>query len=454
LLQAIKVFFLKPVSIYWLQRAARYRYVEGNLLMAEKMYRRFCKIQQIFEKDRDELTRQQVALAHYMWVQGKFAEANLLMDEALKTFEELYEPDSKELSAIYSDYAQNITRQGRYDKAEELLLKAISIQEKLEGPVSTITMGNLAYLYLKQGKYFEAETLYQEILQRRLDEQDPEVLKNDAGKAILSREDIIKGFLNVAYTRKLLGKYPEAENGLVSCINNMTHAPDHLMVAFAWNNLGEVYLKTNRLREAHAAFLKSLEIKQKIMDPADPDYVYTVFNLAELDAIKGNTEEAEKLYLESLPVTRKAYGEEHQEVAEILCRIGEFYRRLNRGAEAREYLEKALVIQEEILNRNHPHIAETLNNLAALNYLENRSAEAETMWKRALGIQEAAFGETHVFLKRAIGNLQGLYESEKRRTEAKEMEARLAAIKAALAKKPVSPPDSPEVEDYLYGQAG
>ena len=63
--------------------------------------------------------------------------------------------------------AELYRRQGKYEQAEELYQRALAIREKVLGsdhPDTATTLHNLAYLYQDQGKYEQAEALYQRAL--------------------------------------------------------------------------------------------------------------------------------------------------------------------------------------------------------------------------------------------------------------------------------------------------
>ncbi|MGI2909795.1 tetratricopeptide repeat protein, partial [Tolypothrix sp. VBCCA 56010] len=71
--------------------------------------------------------------------------------------------------------------QGRYSEAEPLYQKALQLTQRLLGeehPDVAMSYNNLALLYESQGRYSEAEPLYQKALQlyqRLLGEEHPHV---------------------------------------------------------------------------------------------------------------------------------------------------------------------------------------------------------------------------------------------------------------------------------------
>src|SRR3989442_11214098 len=80
----------------------------------------------------------------------------------------------------YNDAGQEAYREGRYVDAERLLLSAIEEAKKLGGqdPRLATSSNNLGELYRVQGKYSQAESLYQTalaILEKAQGPEDPDV---------------------------------------------------------------------------------------------------------------------------------------------------------------------------------------------------------------------------------------------------------------------------------------
>lgn len=112
---------------------------------------------------------------------GRFAEAEPYAKEALERAEAPYFPEdsvldflagfiglgSPGLGTSLNNLAMIYVRQGRYAEAEPLLKRALAIQEKALGPdhpdVSN-SLNNLATLYAGQGRYADADPLFKRAL--------------------------------------------------------------------------------------------------------------------------------------------------------------------------------------------------------------------------------------------------------------------------------------------------
>ena len=97
---------------------------------------------------------------------GDYTKAEKQFDRALKEAKESGKRDRQLVESLHS-LAELYKAQGRYAEAEPLYQRALGIREKVLGPehpaVATI-LNNLAELYRTQGRYAQAEPLYKRAL--------------------------------------------------------------------------------------------------------------------------------------------------------------------------------------------------------------------------------------------------------------------------------------------------
>ncbi|MEE8199617.1 MAG: tetratricopeptide repeat protein, partial [Candidatus Acidoferrales bacterium] len=94
---------------------------------------------------------------------GRYAEAEKLWLAALKEAETFGGEDPR-LATSLNNLAAIYDEQGKYAQAEPLYQRALAIREKTLGPELpelATSLNNLALLYDNQGKYAQAEPLYQ-----------------------------------------------------------------------------------------------------------------------------------------------------------------------------------------------------------------------------------------------------------------------------------------------------
>jgi tetratricopeptide (TPR) repeat protein len=81
--------------------------------------------------------------------------------------EQSYGPDHPKLASALNNLAVLYEEQGRYEDAESLKKRALTIGEKAWGPDHPVVanyLNNLAFNYANQSRYAEAEPLYKRAL--------------------------------------------------------------------------------------------------------------------------------------------------------------------------------------------------------------------------------------------------------------------------------------------------
>ncbi|HEY7215482.1 MAG TPA: tetratricopeptide repeat protein [Thermoanaerobaculia bacterium] len=82
-------------------------------------------------------------------------------------------------------------------------------------------------------------------------------------------------------------------------------------IAVNLNNLAAIHQARGEAAEAERLYLRSLEIKEKILGPGHPDAALTIHNLASLFADLGRSGEARALYRHALDVFERTLGPAH-----------------------------------------------------------------------------------------------------------------------------------------------
>ena len=245
-------------------------------------------------------------LAYIYYDQGKYRDAELLMERVLKLRKSLLGSNHPDIAQSLNDLAELYRIQGKYAEAEPLCHRSLAIREKQLGEDHldvASSLNRLANLYSNQGKYAEAEHLYLRSLairKKQLGEDDP---------------DVSSSLNNLANLYKAQGKYAEAE---------------HL-------------------------YLRSLAIREKQLEEHHPYFASSLNNLANLYYAQGKYEEAELLYWRSLAIMEKQLGESHPSVASSLNNLALLYKSQGKYAEAEPLYQRAIAILLEKLGENHPN---------------------------------------------------------------------------------------------------
>ncbi len=173
--------------------------------------------------------------------------------------------------------------QGKYEQAEPLYQRALSIRERHLGehPDTANSLSDLAVLYRQQGKYEQAEMLYQ--------------------RALIVREQ---------------------------------HLGDHPDTAWSLSTLADFYRQQGKFEQAEPLLLRALSIREEQLGPEHPDTARSLHGLAKLLQDQGKHERAEALYQRAYRIQEQRLGATHQHIQETRKDYAKFLRSIGRDAEA------------------------------------------------------------------------------------------------------------------------
>jgi CHAT domain-containing protein/Tfp pilus assembly protein PilF len=264
------------------------------------------------------------------------------------------------------------------------------------------SLNNLAELYRTQGRYEEAQPLYQQSLtirREQLGERHP---------------DVANSLNNLALLYYAQGRYGDAEPLHLQALDIRREqlGERHPDVATSLNNLAGLYYAQGRYGDAEPLFQQVLAIWREQLGERHPRVASSLNNLAELYRAQGRDEEAEPLLQQALTIYREQLGEHHPSVANSLNNLALLYRAQGRDEEAEPLLQQALTIYREQLGERHPLVATNLNNLAFLYRAQGRDEEAEALYQQALAIFREQLGERHPDVATNLNNLAFLYQAQ------------------------------------------
>jgi tetratricopeptide (TPR) repeat protein len=212
--------------------------------------------------------------------------------------------DSPELADSLERLGLLYYKQGRYLEAEPLLQKVLALRQQLLGPdhsdVAT-SFNNLAELYRLEGRYSEAEPLYL----RSLEINEQQLGTNHFG--------IATSLNNLAELHRLQGRYSESEKLYVRSlrIREQTLGADHPDVAASLTNLAEFYCAQGRYSEAEPLYARSLEIKEQQFGPDHPHVANSLWNMARLYSNMHRWTEAKPLIVRAVSIFEQYLGIQH-----------------------------------------------------------------------------------------------------------------------------------------------
>jgi serine/threonine-protein kinase len=309
---------------------------------------------------------------------GLYGRADTLLARAVGISRGLGPEQEAELAGRLTDWANVLTYEASFDRADSLGREALAIRERKLGPGDTAVAGTLRVLGSlegERGKYDLAEALYRRAL---------------------------------AIDRRQLGT-------------------EHLTVAFDFNDLGVTLLEAGKLAAADTALQEALRIRRKRLDPEHPDLILSVSNLGILRSTQGDFPEAERLNREVLEKRRRLYPDGHPSVASALTELaatlssmeqGRGLTRKRGGDEADSLFAEALAMRRKFLGSNNPTTMATLNNLVIRKYFKGDLEGAERDIREVLANWRRTLGEEHLNTLIAMSTLGGILRDQGRYDEA------------------------------------
>jgi esterase/lipase superfamily enzyme/Tfp pilus assembly protein PilF len=270
--------------------------------------------------------------------------------------------------------------------AEEYVAQVGKHTGDTEGLVYANAISLLSRLYQMQGRYQEAE----QFLVRSL-----EILEHKGG----AEGDVATELDALAQLYESQGEFAKAEQYFVRAlvISEKNAASDPRRYGRALNNLAWVYQDQSRYTEAQPLASQALDVLATAFGKKDPDYGCTLDTLAKLYEGQNRKAEAELLYRQALTVLEAALGPEHVSTAATRENLGGLLKATKQLDEAEQLLLQALATKERVFGGNHPTVAKTLSQLGDLYRLQGRQEQADARFKRAFAIHNGALIKIPVF---------------------------------------------------------
>ncbi len=323
---------------------------------AEKAYRQAIAIQSARPQDRlsrIELSKTLHGLGTLLEQQGRYADADRILRQALKLQRKLHPGPDGDIAITLKDLARVMAAGGDLNGAIPVMRKALAMQRTLRGtephPDLAEAMNDMALLLEEHGDYDGAEKLFREA---------------------------------IAMKRRLYGdKHPEIAAGL--------------------NNLAAVLQDKGELAAAESAYRQALAMQRELLGEVHPDTANTLNNLAFVQSARGDMQGALATEREALAVYRKLFPYDHPDVASILNRIGFWLTEAGEYPEAERDLQAALAMRKRLFGDNNPDVATSLIHMAILQVAQHQYRDALASARGAVAILTPALSATN--WKTAVG---------------------------------------------------
>jgi tetratricopeptide (TPR) repeat protein len=313
-----------------------------------------------------------------------------------------WKPLDPRVAKAHEDLGDYYAAEGRYAEAERVYQKTLELKEDMLGranPAIIPTVDDVARVSFAQMKYDQAADLIARelrIMEREYGDDDPK---------------LVPSLEQVARVLEAASKYPDAEKflGRAITIREKASGLEGAELTPDLSQLARVNVAKHNLPAAEGLYQRVLKIQQNKFSPNAPELLPTLDAMATL-ALEQN-KDPEPLLRQTLSIREGNLGPNHVEVAKNLDKLAAIYTEQKRFAEAQKLSERALFIWMKELKQGSPELAEKYEKVAELYQALNRPVDAEPLVQQVLTTRES---DTVA----SLNTLAAIYVSKQNLTEA------------------------------------
>ncbi|EQC25819.1 hypothetical protein SDRG_16334 [Saprolegnia diclina VS20] len=321
--------------------------------------------------------------------QGQFARAEEVLRHCQLGWEKLGHAETAPAAIIALEtLATTLQNLGKFDDAEAIYVKCIAHRQQVSGDNHESTLVckcNLATLYEERGEYRKASPLLTECLAASIATLGPDnprtlTLKNNAAA-------------NLNYLRH----FDAAAALYVECLNDSERllGGDHPSTLATMNNAAANFAAHKKLTDAEALYTTCVERSKRVLGPEHPSTLKTINNLASLLREAEKTDAAEVLFQEALAISTKVLGPSHPNTLTTMSNLGRMYEQVGKLDAALALLVPCLASRRQVLPPEHPCIAKTILSVALLFEAKHEFTAAEPLLREYCALQTRLLGATH-----------------------------------------------------------
>jgi tetratricopeptide (TPR) repeat protein len=290
-----------------------------------------------------------------------------------------WKPLDPRVAKAHEDLADYYSAQGRYAEAEKVYQKTLELKEDMLGranPAIIPAVDDVARVSFAQMKYDQAADLIARelrIMEREYGDNDPK---------------LVPSLEQVARVLEAASKYPEAEKFLARAIAIREKASglESAELTPDLSQLARVDVAKGNLPGAEGLYQRVLKIQLNKVSPNSPELLPTLDALAAL-ALAQN-KDAEPLLKQTLSIREGNLGPNHVEVAKNLDQLAAICVEQKRFLEAQKLSERALFIWMKELKPGSAELAEKYEKVAEIYEALNRPEDAEPLVQQVLSARE------------------------------------------------------------------
>lgn len=172
-----------------------------------------------------------------------------------------------------------------------------------------------------------------------------------------------------------------------------TSSPEVQAVVF--NIVGIIYRERGELDRAEVVFTKALEIRQRVLDPDDPNLADSINNMGLLRRRQGRAAEAAAFYEQAVALQRASSFRDDVRLARNIYNLASAYITAGQPANAKPLIEESLAMHRAMPQPSAEVLAMHDSLRARVAIAEERWADAARLADHALMEQRRASGPAH-----------------------------------------------------------
>ena len=180
----------------------------------------------------------------------------------------------------------------------------------------------------------------------RLLKQALDMMQGIEDKNLLSQVYHGLGLVNLIFFRKLAVDDVKIQKYLEQALELRLETGDYAAAGDTLNGLGSLAQKQKKLKRAEMQFMKSLELREKVLGSYSPDIAQVNTSLGSLYSDMKDWKKAKRWYVRAKDIYAKTLGEKHPRGATALEGLGKVYKEMGDLASAKSVLEKVALIHE------------------------------------------------------------------------------------------------------------
>jgi len=401
----------------------------GDFENSEKMFSSAADAAKAFGDSDQRYFKTLDGLALAQAGQRKFADAESTYQKVLAVKEKALGADSAEACISMSNYADLLITEGKFKQAEIMYQACLKTLANFNPTLYAEKSQNYGLCLSEEGLYDRAEEALQNARQKEIDLYGIKSIQS-----IQTQTNLI----NLHYTR---GAYKQARKEALDALQMAEQlTPSNLNVNDAIiAALSQIDLRMGHFDQAEKRARLLIEHASDRADATSSDLPRSFERLADIYLAQQQYVEAEKLLVKAKAMLQKQFPN-HPFLSDCLLDLGELYMDQGRYDDAMVLLQQSLTIRKASYGSEHSDLADCLIDIAYIQAQQNNQDEAEITYQKALSIKKKTVGTEHPDYANALCKLGLLYAAEHKTAEAES-----ALSEALKLREKILPPDHPDL---------